>query len=99
MPFVISDMTPQEVVDLMDCAVVRSFSRHSIIINEGDDSDSVYFIMSGMVKVFLADDDGNEVIMATLKSGDYFGEMALEPGFRSASVMATEPVSLAVVHM
>ena len=98
-PFVISDMTPQEVEDLMEYATVRSYPRHSIIINEGDDSDSVYFIFSGLVKVFLSDNDGNEVIMATLKSGDYFGEMALEPGFRSASVMAVEPVSLAVVHM
>jgi CRP/FNR family cyclic AMP-dependent transcriptional regulator len=92
-------MTPQEVEDLMEYATVRSYPRHSIIINEGDDSDSVYFIFSGLVKVFLSDNDGNEVIMATLKSGDYFGEMALEPGFRSASVMAVEPVSLAVVHM
>jgi CRP/FNR family cyclic AMP-dependent transcriptional regulator len=92
-------MTPQEAEDLAECAVVRSFPRHAIVINEGDDSDSVYFIISGLVKVFLADNDGNEVIMATLKAGEYFGEMALEPGFRSASVMALEPVSLAVVRM
>jgi CRP/FNR family cyclic AMP-dependent transcriptional regulator len=92
-------MTPQEAEDLAEFAVVRTFPRHAIIINEGDDSDSVYFIISGLVKVFLADNDGNEVIMATLKPGEYFGEMALEPGFRSASVMAMEGVSLAVVRM
>lgn len=92
-------MTPQDVEDLMEYATVRSYPRHTIIINEGDDSDSVYFIISGLVKVFLSDNDGNEVTMATLKSGDYFGEMALEPGFRSASVMSVETVSLAVVHM
>jgi CRP/FNR family cyclic AMP-dependent transcriptional regulator len=97
--FLISGMTPQEVQDLMELAVVRSFPRHSIIINEGDDSDSVYFIISGLVKVFLADNDGNEVIMAMLKPGEYFGEMALEPGFRSASIMVIEPVSLAIVRM
>ena len=98
-PLVIADMNPQEAEDLAEIAVVRSFPRHAIIINEGDDSDSVYFLISGMVKVFLADNDGNEVIMATLKAGEYFGEMALEPGFRSASVMALEPVNLAVVRM
>lgn len=98
-PIVFSDMTPQDVEDLMAVAVVRSFPRHAIIINEGDDSDSVYFIISGLVKVFLADGDGNEVIMATLKPGEYFGEMALEEGFRSASVMAIEAVSAAVVRM
>jgi len=98
-PIVISEMTEQDVEDLMAYATVRSYPRHAIIINEGDDSDSVYFIISGLVRVFLADNEGNEVIMATLKSGEYFGEMALEPGFRSASVMAVEPVSLAVVRM
>lgn len=98
-PIVISGMTEPDVEDLMAFATVRSFPRHAIIINEGDDSDSVYFIVSGLVKVFLADNDGNEVIMATLKAGEYFGEMALEPGFRSASVMAVEAVSLAVVRM
>lgn len=92
-------MTVQDVEDLMTYATVRSFPRHAIIINEGDDSDSVYFIISGLVKVFLADNDGNEVIMATLKAGEYFGEMALEEGFRSASVMAIESVNLAVVRM
>lgn len=92
-------MTAQDVEDLMAYAVMRSFPRHAIIINEGDDSDSVYFIVTGLVRVFLADSDGNEVIMATLKAGEYFGEMALEPGFRSASVMAVEPVCLAVVRM
>jgi CRP/FNR family cyclic AMP-dependent transcriptional regulator len=98
-PIAISDMTAQDVEDLMTYAVVRTFPRHAIIINEGDDSDSVYFILSGLVRVFLADNDGNEVIMASLKAGEYFGEMAMEPGFRSASVMAVEPVSLAVVRM
>jgi CRP/FNR family cyclic AMP-dependent transcriptional regulator len=98
-PIVFSDMTPQDVEDLMAVAVMRSFPRHAIIINEGDDSDSVYFIVSGAVKVFLADGEGNEVIMATLKAGEYFGEMALEEGFRSASVMATESVTAAVVRM
>ncbi|MDF3036956.1 MAG: cyclic nucleotide-binding protein, partial [Paucimonas sp.] len=67
-PLVVPDMTPQDAEDLMALATLRSFPRHAVIISEGDDTDSVYFISSGAVKVYLADDDGNEVIMATLKS-------------------------------
>lgn len=98
-PIAVADMTPQDAADLAELATPRSFPRRAIIINEGDDSDSVYFILSGSVKVFLSDQDGKEAIVATLKAGDYFGEMALEPGSRSASVMALEPVSAAVVRM
>ena len=96
---VVQDLNPQDTEDLMKCAVTRTFPRHAIIINEGDETDSVYFIVSGLVKVFLADDEGKEVILGTLKAGDYFGEMALEPGSRSASIMALEPVSLAIVRI
>jgi CRP/FNR family cyclic AMP-dependent transcriptional regulator len=95
----VQNLSPQDTEDLMQFAVTRSFPRHAIIINEGDETDSVYFIVTGSVKVFLADDDGNEVVMGTLKAGDYFGEMALEPGSRSASIMAIEPVCLAVVRI
>jgi CRP/FNR family cyclic AMP-dependent transcriptional regulator len=95
----IPDLTPQDAEDLLAHAVIRSFPRNAVIINEGDDTDSVYFIVSGHVKVFLADDDGREVIMGTLRAGDYFGEMALESGSRSASVMTLDPVCLAIVRM
>lgn len=83
----------------MAIAVVRTFPKNAIIINEGDDSDSVYFILSGKVRIFLSDDDGDEIVMSTLRMGDYFGEMALEPGSRSASVMSVEQCKLAVVRM
>lgn len=95
----IQGMSAKDVDDLMKLAVIRTFPRNAVIINEGDDSDSVYFIMSGRVKIFLSDDDGDEIVMNTLRVGDYFGEMALEPGSRSASVMALEQVKLAVVRM
>jgi CRP/FNR family cyclic AMP-dependent transcriptional regulator len=96
---VVPDLSPQDAEDLMKRAVVRSFPRHAVIVHEGGENDSVYFIVSGAVKVFLADDDGNEVVIGTLRAGEYFGEMALEPGSRSASVMATEPVCLAIVRI
>lgn len=95
--FTINGLDKEGIDELMSIANMRKFSRHAIIVSEGDDSNSVYFIVAGSVKVFLSDDDGNEVVIATLKANDYFGEMALEEGYRSASVMALEPVSLAIV--
>ena len=95
----VPDLSADDASDLMRLAVIRRFQRNAVIISEGDDTDSVYFIVSGVVKVFLSDSEGNEVVIGMLKSGDSFGEMALEPGARSASIMAVESVCLAVVRL
>lgn len=95
----IAGLSHEDVNQLLSIATIRQFSRHAIIVSEGDDSNSVYFIISGSVKVFLSNDDGNEVIITTIKANDYFGEMALEEGYRSASVMALEPVKLAILSI
>lgn len=97
--FEIAGLSTQDTEELLSRAVVRSFPRHAVVINEGDDSNSVYFILSGSVKIFLSDNQGNEVVIGTLRAGDYFGEMALEPGSRSASVMALEPLRLASISI
>lgn len=77
--------------------VVRSFPKHAVIVNEGDETDSLYIILSGRVKVFLSDDAGREIVLGTQGPGEYFGEMVLDGGPRSASVMTLEPARFAVV--
>lgn len=96
---VVPDLSPADVEDLLEHAVIRAFPRNAIIINEGDDTNGVYFIISGAVRIFLADEEGNQIVISTMGAGEYFGEMALEPGSRSASVMAMEPVRLAIVSL
>lgn len=96
---VIPGQDSKDTDDLMRLAVIRHYPRNTIIVSEGDDTDSVYFIVAGAVRVFLSDSKGNEVVIGTLKAGDSFGEMALEPGTRSASVISIEPLCLAVVRL
>lgn len=93
------ELSPEETAALLGRATLRSYPRNAIIINEGDETDSVYFVMSGRVRVFLSNDRGREVVIGTLGAGDYFGEMALEPGSRSASVITVEPSRFAIVRM
>jgi len=76
---------------------VRTFRRNTVIINEGERTNSVYLIRSGRVKVFLRDADGKKVDINVLESGDYFGEMVLDQGPRSASVVAMVPSQLSVI--
>lgn len=77
--------------------VVRAFPKQTVIVNEGDKTESLYIILSGRVKVFLSDDAGREIVLGTQGPGEYFGEMVLDEGPRSASVMTIEPSRFAVV--
>jgi CRP/FNR family cyclic AMP-dependent transcriptional regulator len=78
-------------------ATVRSFSKRSIMVTEGDDTDSLYVILSGKARVFVADDKGHEVQLNQIGPGEYFGEITLDGGPRSASVMALEDCRCAIV--
>lgn len=55
----------------------RHFSPKNTIIFAGDQSDSLYFIISGSVTILLEDDEGREMIISYLNKGDFFGEMGL----------------------
>jgi CRP/FNR family cyclic AMP-dependent transcriptional regulator len=49
------------------------------------------------VKAYLADEEGKEVLLSTQGPGEYFGEMILDQGPRSASVMTLEPSKFSVI--
>jgi CRP/FNR family cyclic AMP-dependent transcriptional regulator len=78
-------------------AAVQSYPRHTVIINEGDRSDSIFIIQSGRVKVFLHGKDDREVVLNVHGPGEYFGEMVLDEGPRSASVMTLEASKFLVI--
>jgi CRP/FNR family transcriptional regulator, cyclic AMP receptor protein len=76
---------------------VKTFPANAVLINEEDDSDSIYILLKGRVKVYGAGANGREVVYTTLSAGEYFGEMTLDGGPRSASVMTPEPTTCVVV--
>jgi CRP/FNR family cyclic AMP-dependent transcriptional regulator len=77
--------------------VARSYPRNTIIVSEGDKTDSLYIILEGRVKAFVSDDDGRDVVLSTQGPGEYFGEMVLDEGPRSASIMTLEASRFLVV--
>ncbi len=76
---------------------IKRYAAQSVIISEGDSADSLFIVISGRVKVYAANEAGKEVILTTLGAGEYVGELALDGGVRSASVMTLEPTTCAVV--
>jgi len=66
----------------------RTVPAKMVMIHAGDLPDSLYFIISGSVEVMIEDEDGNEMVLAYLNKGQFFGEMGLfhEEPARSAWV-------------
>ena len=77
---------------------IRTFPRKTVLIHEGDQSNSLFVIMSGRVKVYLSDKEGREVTLAVQGPGEYFGELVLDGGPRSASVMTLGSTQCLVVR-
>jgi len=75
----------------------RSYPQNSTIINAGDYSHSLYYIISGSVSVILEDQDGHEMVLAYLNAGELFGEIGLfdERHERSAWVRARTDTEIA----
>ena len=69
----------------------RRFRRNEVIFHQGDPGDSLHIVDEGSVKITLPSPEGEEAIIATLRPGDFFGELALLDGAsRSATAVALE---------
>lgn len=56
---------------------VHVYPVKQVIINEGDVSTDLYYIIKGSVSVQIVDRNGRELVLAYLNPGDFFGEIGL----------------------
>jgi CRP-like cAMP-binding protein len=83
----------------MDQTIVKTEKHRNgdVLFEEGTWAFSAYIVKSGNVKI-LKQADGKQVIVATMKEGDVFGEMAFLAGTkRSASAVADGDVEVGVI--
>jgi CRP/FNR family transcriptional regulator, cyclic AMP receptor protein len=85
----------QQIATLLNYVQHRSFARNVYVMQAGDETDSLYVMLSGKVKVVIADEQGREVIFGFMGAQDFFGEMGLlDDQPRSASVYTLEPCEM-----
>ncbi|MET0580669.1 MAG: Crp/Fnr family transcriptional regulator [Pseudoxanthomonas sp.] len=70
------------------CGDAKWFARNELLIEEGGVSDALYVLVTGQLKVFTQDSKGRELVYNILQPGEFFGELFLDGGPRSASVKA-----------
>jgi len=77
---------------------IKSYPKNAVVINQDDQTYSLYVILSGSVKVYISGEDGREAVLNHQSAGDYFGDLALiDKQPRVASVMTTEPSRFMVI--
>jgi CRP/FNR family cyclic AMP-dependent transcriptional regulator len=76
---------------------IRRYRKGMLLIQEGDHGDTLYIVLAGSVKAFSTDERDREITYGTYGPGEYLGEMSLDGGPRSASVITLEATQCAVV--
>ena len=88
---------PEPLRALAERGTLRRYRRATVLIEEGEQGDSLYIVLAGRVRAYSCDARGREITFGLYGPGEYLGEMSLDGGPRSASVVTLEPTVCSVV--
>ena len=95
---IFDNLSRTELTLLTNIGVYETASTSTTLFREGDPGDTTYVILKGGIDVIRSDEDGHDVVIATLGAGEVFGELALIDGEpRSASAVAKEETLLFMI--
>jgi CRP/FNR family transcriptional regulator, cyclic AMP receptor protein len=75
----------------------RRFNKGVLLIQEGETDDRIYILVEGKMRAFAQSADDKEVTYGLYGPIDIFGELALDGGPRSASMIAAEDCKCSVL--
>jgi CRP-like cAMP-binding protein len=94
-----STISPDELAQIATVTVERHYNRGDLILIEGETEGSLYYVCSGLVKVFKASPEGKEQVLRLIGAGYTFNDVpALDGGPNPASVSAVEPGIVYVIR-
>jgi len=75
-----------------------TYPKNSILLNQGELSNSLFVVLEGRLKVTAIGTEGRQTLLAFLGLGDFVGELSLlDDGPRSATVQAVEDTKTLLV--
>jgi CRP/FNR family cyclic AMP-dependent transcriptional regulator len=93
-----SNLNQHEIAELEAIGIERSIPKNSVVINEGDDSDSLYIILKGRAHALRSDESGRQFIVNRFGPYDYFGEMSFfDRNVRCATVITKDRCTLMIL--
>ena len=96
---VFGSLDPAALTDLVAVCVARSYRRDQFLWYQGDPGDHLVVIVDGLVKITVASERGDEMVLATVGNGDVLGELSvIDQGPRSASAVAVKATTALVIN-
>lgn len=91
-----SGLSSEELVSLKRHIFEKSVARGEIVLFEGEPAKAVYFVISGVVKIFKTSTDGKEQILYLARPGDSFNDVPVFDG--GLSLAGAEALTQAVLY-
>jgi CRP/FNR family transcriptional regulator, cyclic AMP receptor protein len=88
---------PTDLQLLANLGKEQKFKKGELILKDGDKGDALFILLEGRVRAFGSSISGKEITYGYVEAGEYFGELTLDGGMRSAFVEALEPCLCAIV--
>jgi len=93
-----AEFSDADLVAVASLAQTRRYTKHAVLVYEGDPGDALFIVIAGNVAVTRVSNDGKETILSILKDGDFFGEMGvLDASPRSATIKALRDCEVAIL--
>ena len=92
-----ADLTENEIYQVMKLSFEKKYPKDSTLFVEGMSGEVLYIIKDGSVDIIKKTDKG-EVVLSTLKTGEFLGELSLiDDSKRSATARVAEESTLVVI--
>lgn len=72
-----SSLTEEQASVIAEAVFKHRYKKNEVVVKQGEMSNSLHIFLTGRAHVVMEDGRGREVIISTLRQGDYVGEMSL----------------------